>query len=114
MQVTNYSFGHIEIDGKAFEHDVVVTPREVHSNWWRKEGHRLSPEDLGWVVEGRGEVVVIGKGFNSCMDVPSETIEFLEKHKMKVLATDTKRATEEFNRLEKEGKRVVGAFHLTC
>jgi len=38
----------------------------------------------------------------------------MARRKVKVIAKPTSEAVKVFNKLVKEGKKVVGAFHLTC
>jgi len=114
VRITTYKFGHIELDGKAYDRDLIITPEGVCPNWWRKQGHSLAPEDLDRVISAKPEIVVIGQGYSSCMDVPDETIDFLKGQGVEVIVMDTTSAVAEFNRLFSEGKRVVAAFHLTC
>ncbi len=114
VRITAYKSGHIELDGKGYDRDLVITPETVRPNWWRKQGHSLASEDLDWVISAKPEAVVIGQGYSSCMDVPDETIDFIKQHGAEVIVMDTTSATKEFNRLVAEGKRVVAALHLTC
>jgi len=44
--IEHYEFGHIVIRGKSYSSDVIIYPDHVDSDWWREEGHRLSPVDL--------------------------------------------------------------------
>ena len=114
MRVTKYSFGHIEVDGKPYEQDLVITPDSVHPHWWRKEGHCLSREDLDWILAASPEVVVIGQGYSGCMAVPDEIYELLKNSGADVFAADTPSAVREFNNLVDAGRRAVAALHLTC
>ena len=36
MKITNYSFGHIEVDGLGYSSDIIITPDGVQDGWWRK------------------------------------------------------------------------------
>jgi len=64
-------------------------------------------------VNLKPEILVIGTGYSGAMVVPEETISFLESHNIEVYVALTEKATELFNKFQKE-RRAVAAFHLTC
>ena len=90
-----------------------VFPDKIDSNWRRKEGHSLCPEDLKALLEAKPELLIIGLGASSCMNIPETTKDFLMKKGIELIATDTKTACDEFNRHCK-AKKVVAGLHLTC
>jgi hypothetical protein len=47
MQIDHYRFGHIDIEGRSYDADVIIFPNHVQKRWWRHEGHQLATEDLG-------------------------------------------------------------------
>lgn len=112
LRVDSYEFGRIVINGRTYTHDVLILPDRVE-RWWRREGHRVHPEDLREVLEGRPEVLVVGKGYSGEMEVPEETVRALRERGIELVAEETRKAVESFNRLSKT-KRVVAALHLTC
>lgn len=43
MKIDDYTSGsHIRIDGKTYRQDLKIIEGTAKSNWWRKEGHRLT------------------------------------------------------------------------
>jgi hypothetical protein len=112
-RISHYSFGSITIDGKAYRSDVIIFPGRVQGSWWRKEGHYLRPEDLEEVIEAKPELVVIGTGASGVMEVPADTIKWLEGKGMKVKVARTGEAVEIYNSL-KDNTSAVAALHLTC
>lgn len=112
-KIDAYHFGEIVIDGRRYRRDVIVFPDRVQANWWREEGHSLSPADLWDVVQARPEVLVIGQGSAGRMDVPAATRRWLEEQGIQVIAQPTAQAVNTYNAL-REKKRVVAALHLTC
>ena len=110
--IDSYSFGNIIVDGKSFDHDLIILPGRT-IDWWREEGHTCALIDLEAIKEEKFDVLIIGTGHSGLMKVLPEVSDFFKKKGVKVIAKDTKSATEEYNRLSKE-KKVVGAFHLTC
>lgn len=112
--IDSYSFGSITINGRVHNQDLIIFPDRVKSKWWRKEGHSLAIEDLDEIIDYKPEILVVGKGASSCMDVPASTRDVLKEHNIEVIDKDTDSACKLFNELIKKSKRVVGAFHLTC
>jgi len=114
MKINAYDFGSIDINGKSYLSDVIITPDEVKHSWWRKEGHRLQICDLDDVVDAEPELVIIGTGYHGNMKVPEQTRTYLEKKGIKVLSYRTTQAVAEFNKLQQHYARIVAALHLTC
>jgi hypothetical protein len=48
------------------------------------------------------------------MRVLPEAEKYLKSKGIKIIIKPSVEAIEEYNKLEKEGKKVVGLFHLTC
>ncbi|UCG35112.1 MAG: hypothetical protein JSW17_06410 [Candidatus Omnitrophota bacterium] len=114
MQIDSYSFGSITVDGKVYTDDLIVFPEKVSSGWWRKQGHSLCMEDLAEVLVYKPQILIVGKGASSCMDIPSSTVQILKDEGIEVIGDNTASAVELFNEYIGAGKKVVGAFHLTC
>ena len=114
MHIDSYSFGSMTIDGKIYESDLIIFPDRVNSGWWRKEGHCLTVDDLSEVIDYKPEILIVGKGASGCMRVPPSTKKSMSERQIDLLDKNTDQAYQLFNQQEKKGKRVVGAFHLTC
>ncbi len=112
MTIDAYSFGKISVHDRVYMSDVIVYPDRVDSSWWRKEGHRLQPEDLAEIIASRPDTVIIGTGYYGAMQVPEDTRRFLESMGIRVIVEQTGEAIKLFN--EQQGEKTVGAFHLTC
>ena len=121
MRIDSYSFGVMKVDGTEYRGDLIVfasrgagAPDKVRSNWWRKEGHNLTVEDLDDVLAFKPEVLVIGKGASGLMEVPASTEKALQEEGIEVIAESTGQAWSIFNEQTEKGKKAIGAFHLTC
>jgi len=112
--IESYDFGRIVINGRSYTSDLIVFPSHVKDNWWRKEGHRLSVDDLEEVFKATPEVLVVGTGYYGLMKVPEEVKEHLAKKGIKLIVKQTIEACETFNDFLRSGKKVVAALHLTC
>jgi len=108
-----YEFGQVKIGGESYRSDLIIYPDRIDPQWWRKEGHSLQIEDLQGVVEARPEVLVVGTGRYGMMGIPQSTRDYLASLGIELIAEDTRRACETFNRMGQE-RRVVAALHLTC
>jgi hypothetical protein len=113
MTITHYSFGKIVIDGRTYTSDVIIYPGRVDDKWWRREGHRLQPQDLSGVIEAEPEVVIIGTGHLGVMKVSAETSAHLRSKGIEVHIARTGQAVKIFDKLQAK-KRTIACLHLTC
>ena len=114
MKIDSYSFGTIKVDGTEYTGDLIIFPDKIKTDWWRKQGHNLDPDDLADVIEFKPDVLVVGKGAPGLMSVPAETEKFIRDLGIELIAENTSRACEIFNEKIQKGAKVAGAFHLTC
>lgn len=109
--IDSYSFGRIVVDGVSYSRDLIILPDKIITTWWRREGHRLSVDDLKDIETVNIDNLVIGTGAYGLMKVDEGIKRKLEKRGIKVFAAPTKKAVEIYNSLEGEK---AGCFHLTC
>lgn len=50
MQIDFYDFEKIRIDGKEYNHDVIIYPEGI-KDWWRKESHWVGIEDIKEILK---------------------------------------------------------------
>jgi len=113
-EIGNYRFGEIEVDGRRYRGDIKIVEGMVISDWWRAEGHELASCDVEDILSEAPEVLVVGKGMPGNMEVMDELRERLAATGISLIDEPTPRAVATFNRLKKKGRKVAGAFHLTC
>lgn len=113
MRIDACSFGEIIIDGKRHTTDVIIFPDRVKSNWWRKKGHELNPEDIEEIIEEKPDLLIVGTGSSGLMEVKPETKKLLESRGIDFIAKPTSEAYKEYNQRKELGK-VIAALHLTC
>ena len=112
--IESYDFGEIMIDRRRYFNDVIIFPDRVKSGWWRREGHRLSIEDLGEVLKERPQILIIGTGYSGLMKVLNGVREYLRSLGIEVIIKPTGEACRAYNAMMKsEGKRIIAALHLT-
>ena len=113
--IDEYRTGNsMTVNGKTYRQDLKIIRGEVKGNWWRREGHRLDPDDIEDILAARPDVLVIGTGHAGNLRVPGSLRRTIENYQIKVIAETTADATRTYNRLMEEGQDVAGAFHLTC
>jgi hypothetical protein len=113
--IDTYEAGHgIRIKGRMYRSDVKIIGDEVLSDWWRKAGHRLDQADLSDILAHRPDILVVGTGYAGMMQVPDATRKALENQGIRLQVEKTGSAVRVFNRLHEAGRKVAGAFHLTC
>ena len=114
MIIGAYRFGRIDVDGHAYESDVIITPERVVETWRRKESHNLVVADLADVVAAKPDIVVVGTGYFGRMIVSEDARRYLEAQGIRVRAARTRQAVQDFNQVQDQRARVVAALHLTC
>jgi hypothetical protein len=110
--IDHYEFGSITIDGKRYDHDVIIFKGLVRS-WWRVEGHNVSIKDVEVLVGEGAKTIVFGTGASGVMKVSSEVEEYLKKNGIEVLKSLTGDAVSKFNKLSSD-PTTAAALHLTC
>lgn len=113
MHIDKYDFGHMTIDGTAYNSDLIIFPDKVIPNWWREEGHQLRLNDLKEVFKANPKVLIVGCGYNGVMKVTKEVTDYCKTHGIDLKATKSTTAVNEYNSLEKK-EAVICTFHLTC
>ncbi len=112
--IESYSFGNMTIMGESHRNDLKIIDNQIVGNWWRREGHALYAEDIDDILYSAVETLVIGTGAYGSMRVTDEAKKAMEGRGIKFVVVPTKEAVTIFNTLHGQGKRVAGAFHLTC
>lgn len=114
MHIDSYQFGKIVIDGTTYNNDCILVGDSINADWWREQGHVLSPEDLKSVIAAKPSVLVVGCGDSGLMKVAEKTRQFLQENNIELIALDTHKAITKFNELTDKGENVAAALHLTC
>jgi hypothetical protein len=114
MHIDSYQFGKIVINGTAYKSDCLIINGAVKPNWWRKQGHLLTPEDLEPVIAARPRFLVVGCGASGMMKVSVDVSQLLQEHGIELFKANTNKAVDKFNELAEKGEKVAAALHLTC
>src|SRR2546429_5547719 len=122
MKIDSTIFGAITIDGKIYQHDVVVrlSGEVVKRKKKRKKklskklygtSHVLSKDEAKFLFEKGCDQVVIGSGQMGNVHLSPEAEAYFERKGCEVLLKPTPEAIRTFNR--SRAKR-IGLFHVTC
>jgi len=114
VKITRYRFGEIEIDGRTYIADVIITPERVLDTWWRQQGHNLAVADLAEIMGAGPDILIVGTGYYGRMAIADETRRYLKAQRVALREAHTGEAVKQFNRLQQESARIVAALHLTC
>ncbi len=118
MEIEATTFGAITIDGKTYDHDVVirlsgevVKRKKKLSKKHYGTSHVLSKDEAKFVFERGCEQLVLGSGQMGNVRLSPEAEAYFAKKGCRVLLQPTPQAIYLFNRLH---AKKVGLFHVTC
>jgi len=112
--IKDYQFGRMIVREKEHHSDLKIIGEEVIPSWWRKEGHVVDVEDVDDILAANPEILVVGMGDPGRMQVSDSLRSALASTHIQLIEEPTAEAAAIFNRLSKSGRKVAGAFHLTC
>jgi hypothetical protein len=111
-RIEDYSFGRVTVDGEEHTHDVIVLPRRVVRDWWRRDGHSLVLEDLDEVLSDLPQRLIIGTGAYGRMIPDPNTVENLRERGVEIEVLPTEDAVRRYGKLNPAA--TAAALHLTC
>jgi hypothetical protein len=118
MKINSTIFGAITIDGKTYQHDVVVRHsgevvkrKKKLSRKLYGTSHVLSKDEAKFLFEKGCDQVVIGSGQMGNVHLSPEAEAYFETKGCEVVLKPTPEAIRMFNHLR--AKR-SGLFHVTC
>lgn len=118
MKIDGTTFGEIVIDGKTYDHDVVIRlsgeiirRKKKLSKRLYGTSHMLSKDEAKFLFENGCEQIIIGSGQFGNVQLSPEAKTYFAKHDCEVLLQPTAEAIGAFNRSR---ARKIGLFHVTC
>ena len=117
-RIKHVSWGQLEVEGRAEPYkDAKLFPGGSREWNWRKTGTTHKPgiqiSDVLELLDHGATVVVLSRGMAECLQVPRETLDFLEQRQIAVHVLPTREAAALYNKLA-ENELVGGVFHTTC
>jgi hypothetical protein len=118
VTIEKTSFGSITIDGKPYEHDVLIRLSEEIKKRKKKlskriygTSHILSLDEAKHIYEKGCEVIIIGTGQHDSLRLSPEAEAYFKKKDCEVILQGTPTAIQTFNQTK---GRKIGVFHVTC
>jgi len=118
MPIDSTEFGAITIDGKTYDHDVIIRlSGEVEKRRKRLSkdvygtSHVVSEAEAKFVFEKGCDLLIVGAGQQGNVRLSPEASEFLNKKGCRVLVQPTPEAIRSFNRAR---QKTIGLMHVTC
>jgi hypothetical protein len=111
-------FGLINIDGKIYEHDVLIRINGKIEKRKKKlskkvygTSHTISLDEAEYIFEEGAEQLIIGCGQYGVLELSPEAMEFFRKKKVEVIMDKTPASTGIWNSAKVDS---IGLFHVTC
>lgn len=98
MRLSGCRFGRVEVDGVPWREDFWICAGKIGC-WWRKEGHRVHPQDLTEILALLPETVITGTKAFGMEELTTATREFLAPKGIEAIALPTKHTLERYNEL---------------
>jgi len=117
--IDSTEFGEITIDGKKYHQVLIIGDSVMERDYEKLEklfgtSHRIGDWERDELLKGNPEIIIIGTGQSSVMNVDGELEDTLAKKEIELIAVSTPEAVEIYNQKIKEGKRVNALIHTTC
>ena len=86
-RIEGCSFGSLVINGKTYTDDLIIYPDgKIEGPWWRKQGHRLSIDDIRDLMDSAPEVIIAGTGVSGRMKPDKNLAKDLSKMAIEFIA----------------------------
>ncbi|TAH35412.1 MAG: hypothetical protein EYC70_13205 [Planctomycetota bacterium] len=114
--ITHCSWGRLEADGRAFK-DAKLYPGGARAWDWSETGTHHEPgiqvADVRELVENGAKQVVLSRGVHRRLQVPAETLRWLEQNGVRCEVLPTPEAVARYNAIRLLAP-TGGLFHSTC
>ena len=118
MRINHTAFGEITIDGKTYDHDVIIRLSGEIAKRKKKlskklygTSHIISKDEAKFVFEKGCRQLILGSGQDGNVRLSPEAGAYFAKKNCEVVIKPTPQAILAFN--EAHGK-TIGLFHVTC
>jgi hypothetical protein len=118
MEIERTTFGTITIDGKTYEHDVIIRfsgevarPKKKLSKKYDGTSHVLSNDEAKFIYEDGCQQLIVGSGQLGNVHLSPKAETYFAKKGCTVLLQPTPKASHTFNNSH---AKKIGLFHITC
>lgn len=116
--IESVDWGELVVAGVGAVKDAKLWPGGGRAWDWGETGTRhvpgIQPADCEELLAAGADTVVLSRGMWRALQVPHETVAWLEERGVVVHAAETRNAVARYNELAATGERVAGLFHSTC
>jgi hypothetical protein len=112
------SFGSITIDGRVFQHDVLIRldgtiqkRKKKLSKKYYGTSHTISEEEAAFIYEDGAQALIIGAGQYDRVRLSAEAQAYFDARRLEVIALATPEAIQRWNEAQEDA---IGLFHVTC
>ncbi|MCX7944828.1 MAG: MTH938/NDUFAF3 family protein [Deltaproteobacteria bacterium] len=114
MQIDQYRFGNITINGDEYTDDLIIIDGEkIIVPWIREKGHLCQKKDIDNYLNESTKKVVFARGYFWIMKIDDELKKYLSENNIEFVELNSKRAVDLFNSIE-DKKGLLFCIHLTC
>lgn len=118
--IEHFSWAKFIIRGKEHSRikgvgkDILVFGNDV-KEWKDMGGHHLTAHSMDCLIGLDLDILVIGRGVNGIVDVPGSVIRKIEELGInEIVIENTLKACSTYNKLHRDGRKVVLLAHGTC
>jgi hypothetical protein len=116
--IEHLSWGVMQVQGLGSGKDVKLWPGGGRAWDWRETDTRHVPgiqvADIAELIDHGANVIVLSRGMQLVLQIPPETIAWLDQQGVKHHRLETRQAAKLYNELAGQGIAVGGLFHSTC
>lgn len=112
------SFGQITIDGRQYDHDVLIRldghiakRKKKLSKRYYGTSHKISLAEAEFIYEEGARTLVIGTGQYGRVELSTEAQSYFDERDVTIIMEPTPGAIEVWNQ---DQDSVIGLFHVTC
>ena len=112
------SFGSITIDGRKFDHDVLIrldgTIQKRKKKLSKKiygTSHKISSAEAEFIYEEGAQTLIVGAGQYDRVRLSAEAQEYFDGRGLEVVTMATPEAIKRWNEAQ---ENTIGLFHVTC
>lgn len=117
-KITDTSFGTITVDGREFQHDIVIrldgTVKKRKKKLSKKmfgTSHIVSRDESKFIYEKGARTLIVGTGQYGMLSLSDDAKDYFTTHKCSVSVQPTPQAIKSWNTAK---GNVIGMFHITC
>jgi len=119
MPIETFEFDSIIIDGKKYNHDILILPdgtieKRKASTRFGIGNHLINKKEINELVKSNPEVIIVGTGTNAWAQLANDAELCAKEAMIELIALPSEKVKELFNQLIHEGKRVAALIHITC